>query len=444
MAIMNYKEVPEKKPVQVPDAIESPKHQSTLIDTKYTPRYNILTQIEGSPWKVDYYSQVLNDDTALQGHSPGKDALNQSYILVKDFIFKVTSPLSTSQDPRTNTFLVVGTANVYPFLKPNQGDMFIADIGDGRSGLFRITTVEEKSIYKETTASIDYQLVSYADGVGGEKRFKDITDKVVETRHFVREFTDYNQNPYVTDDDYNTYKLLSGLYPEIVDNYYRMFVSRRYKCLLVPGQAIPTYDPFLTRFMVRAFDASNTKRSTLIKTFNVKEDPVMSLPTLWDALYDRDEDILNYITTQMVLVPSKSFTTDPILEGIYYSGMQEVIYPYNPVPDVDGFSPCILKDATRSALTPSADTKAKNHYQGTPLIPETHQKLWYVFTKNFYDCNKHMTIIEAQTWRYIRNEPVDQDKVLALANDYHNWGSLEKFYYVPILLLLIHSIIRGI
>ena len=72
MAVLGHEKEPQKKPIRSqeikPQLIESPKAKSTLIDTSYTPRINIITQIAGAPWKVVWYSQVLADDSQLQGH----------------------------------------------------------------------------------------------------------------------------------------------------------------------------------------------------------------------------------------------------------------------------------------------------------------------------------------------------------------------------------------
>lgn len=443
MALVDYESKEEKKPLPSMPLIEPEGYKSTLIDTTFTMRSNIITQISGAPWKVDFYSQVLNDDTALNGHAPGKDALNQSYIKTVGYILRVTSPLTASQDTKSNAFNVNGTANTFPFLRPNQGDMFVADIGDGRKGIFRIITTEEKSFYKESTATIDYQLVSYADGPQGNTRFQDLESKVIEVRHFVHEFMDYNQNPFVSTEQYQNYKVLEEAYTEIADNYYRLFTSKKYKSILIPCQKTLTYDSFLVRFLIKAFDGNVTPRASMLKSFNVSEDSYMNLPTLWDALLDRDTDLMNYITTRMMLVPTLHFTREPMLEGIYYSGINETLYPINPIPDIDSTCPDKLKVCVGPSIIPSNDFKSTVPYQGSPLIKKAAQSDYYIFSKDFYFRTQDVSLLEAQTWLYLENKPLNQDVLVALVKEYHQWGSVEKCYYLPILLLLIHSVIRG-
>lgn len=448
MAILGYEKQPQKKPITdqaiKPQLIESPKAKSTLIDTSYTPRINIITQIAGAPWKVVWYSQVLADDSQLQGHQVGKDALNQAYIKVNEFILRVTSPLSTTQEKENNSFTVTGEANVYPFLKPNQGDMFVADIGDGRQGLFRVTDTEEKSFYKETAATINYTLVDYADGPAGAKRYADLEAKVIETRYFVLEFSNYNQNPYVTEEDYGTYRNFTEAYEEMLDNYLRMFYSKVAKTILVPKQVKPTYDPFLVRFMLKAFDGTSNRRMLNVKDFDLSQDPNIDCPTLWDALLDRDTDILRYVTTMMTIVPSSAFSINAYLENIYYSTAEEVVYPLNPIGNADGACDGIRKQASRLALCPSTDGTANEPYKGKYPIDKTFKDNFYILTRYFYEKDIRMTWLEAQTWNYLERKPVDTDVIRELIRQHHSWGTLEKFYYVPVLLLLIYSVIRGI
>ena len=448
MALINYKNEPEKKPLPAPSVHEPINFKSTVVDTEYVPRSNIITQISGAPWKVDYYSQVITTDNAVMGHNPSKDALTQSYTKIVDFILRVSSPLSTSQDTKTNQMLVVGTASIYPQMYPNQGDMFVANIGDGRRAIFKIINLDEKSIFKDTSWTVDYQLVAYADGEPGSTRFRDLESKVIDTKYFVMDYMDYNQNPLLTTEEYGIYKNLRTAYHEIVDNYYRLFASKRLKLLLVPGQKNITYDPFLVRFMVRAFDGNVTPRASLIRVLNVSDHPAMCLPTIWEALFDRDTDIMNYITTMMYLTPITSFTPDPVYEGIYYSGAKDVVYPGNPILDIDTQLAmgckchCVPPSSVR--FNASKDTLSITNFRGTPLIYKTNKDGYYVFSKDFYQRTNGMSLLEAQVWNYLEGKPVDECVINELVKDYHNWGSLEKFYYVPVLLLLIQSIIHAL
>lgn len=441
MAIVDYEELPEKKPEPLDPVMEPKHHKSILVDTEYVPRTSILTQINGAPWKVDFYSQVLGKDSALYGHSPDKDALNQAYIKTCDLVLKVTSPLSSSQDNKTNEFEVTGTATVMPNIRPNQGDMFVANIGDGRKGIFRITQVEQKSYFKEAVTEINYLLAAYADG-SGLARYQDLEKKTIETRHYVHEFSLYHQNPFTSSEDYGLYTNIKERYRELLERYIRYYYSKRYKTLIVPQQKNVTYDHFLTQFFHRSFNLDGTEAMDGLKVLNVNDDYKMQALSFWDMLLDRDADMREDVFTCYTLVTTQSFTQEPLLGGIRYSGIQETVLPINPRYDVDMESQVSQYLRDRITLDASQDTRAYTNHQGTPLIYPACKSGSYVLSQAFYREDKHMSLLEAQVLSYIRTEPVDREVLKALLKDYTHWGALERFYYTPILLLLMHSVIR--
>ena len=448
MAILTHKQAPELKPESVKNRIESRPTKSILVDTEHVNRNNLITQIQGSPWQVDFYSQVVNDDSALAGHQPGKDALNQAYIKTCNFILKVTSPLSTTQQQDTASFEVTGSANVYPYLKPNQGDVFVADIGDGRLGIFRITNTEEKSIYKETTASIDYVLVAYADNRYNNKRYLDLEAKVIQTKYFVKEFIDYHQNPYLTDYDYNLVKDLTKHYTRLLDHYFNYYLSKEYKTFLVPLQSSLTYDPYLTSCLVKAFDTYSHPLASLVKTFNVNEDYQYKLPTVWDLVLNRDEYLYPDIIQRALLVGSNRFSKDPLLEGIYFSGVETVIYPVTNgtggEPKLDSYYSSKLTEACVPLLGKSTNTRSINNYLGVPIIKPAWLQGYYIFSQDFYRRTSNLSVLEAQLDLYIRAKPNDPAALKAIVEDIPNWGSVERFYYIPFVLFMLDNIKRGI
>ena len=177
--------------------IEPKEHKSVVVDTKYTPLSNLIVHVEGAKWKVDYYKQVLDRDSSLAGHNPTKQAPYQQYHCIHEYILKVSSPLSTTQEDETKAMRVTGSATCYPPLVANVGDMFVADIGDGRSGIFQITNSEKKSIFKESVYEINYALVDYATG----DRLNDLNKKVVKDSYFLMDYLEHGQNPLLSNEE---------------------------------------------------------------------------------------------------------------------------------------------------------------------------------------------------------------------------------------------------
>ena len=138
-------DIVSKDPVSTPQEIKtieiaSPNTAVIATDNRYTPRINLITHVSGSEWIVNYYSQILTTDSQLSGQQLSLNATNQQYKKINQFKFKVSSPLTTSQNTEDNSMEVVGESIIPNFIIPNVGDMFVADLGEGNIGVFKINS----------------------------------------------------------------------------------------------------------------------------------------------------------------------------------------------------------------------------------------------------------------------------------------------------------------
>ena len=101
--------------------VQGPDAQSTLVDTKYVPMTSLVTFIEGSSYTVNYYSQVLGQDTALYSHDPGQSRLYEQYKKINQLEIKLDGPLSVNQDDDSKRFAVTGSATMHSLVIPNHG-----------------------------------------------------------------------------------------------------------------------------------------------------------------------------------------------------------------------------------------------------------------------------------------------------------------------------------
>ena len=134
----------------------------TRFTSKYSSRSkrfaNIATRMTGTPWKVDYYHQLLGEDEDPTHFSETLDATNQSYEVVANFTLLVTDPLGQSVGENGSS-TVTGTANMYGYIVPAIGDLFMTTLIDGGTGLFDITEVEAFTYSNRTNYKISYQLL---------------------------------------------------------------------------------------------------------------------------------------------------------------------------------------------------------------------------------------------------------------------------------------------
>lgn len=444
----------EAPPQPKDDVVEiaKPLYRGTVVDTEYIPKSALITNIDGSPWTVDYYSQVLDDDSALNGQQPELDPIYQQYTLIRGMEIKVTTPLSMTQDQATSALTMTGTAHTYPFLIPNAGDMFIADIGDGRTGVFRITNTERKSIFKESTFLIDYVLVDYLT----QDRLGDFNSKVVRTLYYVRDFLQYGQNPLVDEQSYDVIKQLKSRYGEVLRTYFRMFTSNEFKTLLLPGQVATVYDHFLMKSVSQIFSTWDAHQVRQCRVLNCDGDDVMKSPTIWDALLEQDKSLMLLAARRIGLVQTYLFSRDAMLEGIHYSGIRYVVYPRDPQVSVDQSYGYIEKPFVDDQLVnvPAQALRPGDETQESPLgelpwpdVPNINLVTiddHYIFSQAFYEqAETGQSKLELSVRDYLNNKALDNRVLLTLANECLTWGGLEKFYYIPILLILVKASLRS-
>lgn len=453
---------PQPTPASV--QIAAPEFKTVVVDTRYEPVASLLTNIQGASWIANYFSQILASDSQVSGQQPTLDPLYQAYTLVKGFELKVTSPLATQQDETTKTMKLTGSANVYPFLIPNVGDMFIADIGDGREGIFKVNTSDRRSIFKDTCYSIEYELVSYAD----KDRSADLYSKVQRTLQFVKDFLMHGQNPLLELSEYELVDTLASRYHELVELYFRSYVSRQFKTTVVPGQEFATYDHFLTQALPKFFSTWDATGVRQIRAMNLDDDPAMGSLTLWDVLLQQNSRRLQQVSRTMQLVSARAFARDPMLEGIYWTGLVNVVYPADPtvtvnlnryVPTKPALDAVLVEVEAPAAALVAALTDATAlgalsdlldgmvltglPYGAAPLLTPVLADNQYVLSQAFYDkAETGQSQLELAVWDYLQRKPINRTLLLALCDSYASWGTLERFYYLPIVLVLIKASIR--
>lgn len=438
-------EDPSQPPVKlIPDTprIYKEEYRGVTVDTRYVPQKSLVTWVEGSPWTVNYYSQILGADNQVAGQQTGLDPVYQQYRLLKNLEIKVSQPLTSTQNQETKETSVTGSASTYPFMTPNNGDMFIADIGDGQEGVFRVTSTERKSIFKDATFVIDYVLVGYSD----PERVNDLNRKVQETLYYLKDFHVHGQNPLLHEEDYQNVLSLESYYYSLLDLYYELCHSTKFKTLLVPGQAESTYDHFLTKACGLGFESRLNPLILKTRVLNVDGDQPMTTLTLWDLLFERDRRMIVNIAKRVGTQSTRIFSNRPLFEGIYFSGVKRVVYPIDPVIRVDRIYRQDSHEAETGGLQPSQGWgQLPTPIDGVVTIHPVLIDDYYVFSQAFYsEADTGQSLLELQTNDYLNRKALSVKTLVKLCEECRTWPMLEFYYYVPILLFLVKANIRSV
>lgn len=439
----------------VPPQIETVRvstddYKTAVVDTKWVPRSSILTHIEGSSWVVDYYAQILDTDSNLSGQQYTKNPVYQSYKKIANLELKVKTALNTDQDDANKEMNVTGDAVLYPSIIPNEGDMFIADIGEGKSAVFRITSSKKNSIFKEACYDISYVL----DTDNNDKKL-DLEQKTTVVYYYHKDYLMNGSDPLVLKNEMDTLLNLKKVFDIMLYQYFKRFFSHEFKTLLVPSQLMPTYDCYLTSYVLSMFGTQEAYELAYIRALNMDEDRVAKCDSIWSALKFKDVSLLNTAFTKAGLISSLAFSRTPTYNGIRYSGVGAVVYPKNPYVTVDGNYVNSVK-TTSNELQASSDAATASNVLvravnlrrlddelGDNLYPVTVDD-YYVLSANFYNNTNTQSTLETAVMAYINNNQVDADQLYNTAKNFHTWGSLEQFYYLPIVMTLIRSILKGI
>ena len=438
MPIVNPKSASVVSP-PAPVRISTPDYKTITVDTRYIPNSELIVYMEGSVWTVDYYSQVLDSGNELTGQSPDVNPVFQQYQLVSGFELKVTTPLTANQEQDSNAMVVTGAANVYPMLIPSVGDMFVATIADGRSAVFKVTNTERKSLFKDTAHVIEYVLIDYLTN----ERKEDFKSKVIKTVKFVRDFLVNGQNPLLVESDYLAQENLKLVYKRIIERYFKAFTSKEFKTLIIPGQSMVCYDPFIVESVLSIFNTFEAEEIRNIKRLNVTEDNYLYAISVWSCLLKQDKSLLKHAFKKTGFVSSRTFTTNAMMESIRYSGVNFIVHPKDAAVSIDYAVLSIEKKPldTYVCVDNSYEIPTSNVQREitNPSVSD-----YYIFSEAFYNETENQSSLEVQVWNYLNNKKLDLTVLNTLAINCGNWTPVEQFYNVPVLLLLIKYALGGI
>ena len=441
---------PEIKP-HIPK-IEPVQNKSVIIDTRYTPRSSLLKYVEGAPWTVNYYSQYHDRDNAMYAQDPGQQPLYQQYRKIEKIELRVDSPLTSQQDQESKGFTVKGSAILPLSVIPNEGDMFVADVGDGREGVFQVDNSEKRSIYKESVYFIEYTLLYFSDNE--PKRRADLEDKVLDNYHYIKEFAQYGQDALVTTNEFNAIKEIEIAYNRLKTYYFDWFFSKEFSTLLIPFQPLPIYDSYVVKAIKSIYLTNDVYEYKWMRALNIEDDNYLKRPTVWDALLQRDIHILNTCEKRMGVTGTNGFSRDPMMESIYYSGIERIVYPkitnhvmdhtynnLNKAPALDGLIEMSTLAGNTTVLLKDNIVEHLNKQMtiAHPIIKDD----YYVFSDNFYNNKTDKSLIEVLTENYLQREANKPELILKLLNNVWKWGALERYYYTPVLLILARNIIKS-
>ena len=432
--------------------VQPREYKSTVIDDASRPITSLISYIQGAPWTVDWYGQIVTKHQNLRDLDPGQPNLYQSYAKINGLELRVQSPLQDSFNQENATVKVTGTAVVYPFVVPNVGDYFVAEAGYSKQGIFTVKSVERLTFNLNSAFNVDYELVGETDVEA--VLYKDLCDKVGREYHFDKARLAEGLQPILRSNDYQQLFDLRKEYAYIVRSYFATFFNPRYKTLVLPGQESAIYDSNLVAFLMKIVDLFDADQIRKIQVYNGNNDPYIQQSDLWSVLLDRIYDELQYAHKKKSLVHRDAFNINSYLTGFRYTPMDYIVYPQKPdssmmtekLPVGLPTSFVEVVKTTNRQETP-ADLISGNYVTATRTVPYIKQVLcddYYVLSEDFYNSTANLSALEILVKDYLKGNTLNLDMLYAVVRVYPTWARLEQFYYGPLLMVLIKAADEGV
>ena len=448
---------PEEDPVTVKG--EPPGYDGIAVNTEYVADSALLTWAEGYTWRVDYYSQFLGQGSEQAVLDIGTSPVDQQYKLLKQMDIRVSDPLSFATDTPANVANVRGTAYSFPFLRPQVHDVFVANIGDGRLGVFTIDAVRQRTIFRNSVYEIDYKLLTELDQV----YITQLEQKTIHTLYYSYENLVQGAGPFLTEKGKERKSSYTRVRRELIDGFFINY-SRQLGTLLVPDQLQRTYDPMMVKFILRHLNSDEHKDVRNITQYNVEKHIAMGQPTILDAISAMNaQELLYGISERAHLVNTSVFQNHPTLQPISHVNIARVVYPLEVAVGADAqyrdlqstqFEGIAFSEG--KPIRPAPGIYVSQQDRNTPwfdspefddelepweLTPDIHPVSiddYYVLSEHFYRDNvSGQSKLEMLIYQLIRRQPLNLQMLDALLVDTNKWDGLERFYYYPLLWLLL-------
>lgn len=415
-------------------------YKHSVVSSKAQDLSSLLTMIGGSSYNVDYYSQVLGENEEPRTYDPKQSKAQQQYLRIDNYELKLQGSINESIDPKDGRLTATGSAITYPYLIPNVGDVFIGDIGDGRAGLFSLTEVQKKTRFKQTCYEIYFMLTDIVD----EALDTAIDAKVVKETHFVKDFIKYGQDPMLVDDRYNEGKDITAALHHLLNDYLSEFFSYVYETLLVPSGTSAVYDPFITKLILTLYDSHEHPMLSRITQLNTDDARFNKYLDIWTVLLQQGIRSLDTCFTSVNVLPARTFSRNPFLRTIAFSGIDLIVLPVTnnvPIDDVLGFSETSVVPVnapTDTSTTPGPKVPSKSSVGLS--VPDVEDTLGYVFSPEFYsnpNSSETQSNFENTVKAYLKEEHFDYKILIKFYEDRDNWTRFQRFYLTPVLMILL-------
>lgn len=439
-------------PKTLPQELAKPNESVFTTLTPQSRTIQLLKYVEGYPWTVNYYGQIINTANTLDHVDPASPNFTQPVYEIKDCILQVSSPLSASYDEATGVTTVTGSALAPYKVTPNVGDFFVAQVDSGQDAVFTINSAQRRTHRKDTIYEVQYSLYLYTSA---EPQFvQNVASRVQQTYYFNKDTNFFNRDNLISPMVKNTNDELKLLQRQSKQYYFDRFLKKEAGLILVPGCEYRYYDPYLVEFITKTVEHEYFMSMSGINVF----DKFAKQGTIYDAILTRSEGVLYNISKTVGFVSSANLPNKARFGSAFHAGVDFIAYPRvadqsddvdalrNQAP-VDLFDYGWLSTKNQNGFNMKVTTDNNNGaIEPIELLPSLFVDDYYVVSSGFYEhmqgaiVTAPISLLEVLIARFIKGQAVNRRDVLLVLESYRSWGLLQQMYYLPVLWVMTRSL----
>lgn len=267
--------------LQAAPFVRNPQVEQAAISPEvYPAEYSaLLGYVDGSRITVTYYHRVVGGSDHRTAPIDGVSAshlVHTSYRQIHNFEMTLREGFAFSYDDGEGEGTTTGEAVTYPGFRPEIGDLFLAPLGDGYVGEFKITRAQPLSFRAQRVHLIGF----VRNRLVGAPEMEELRLAAVQTLYFDKQTYLGDFKTLLTQEGYTHQQQLRRLREVMAGHYLRQFYR-------AGGDSVfdldGVYDPYLVQFLNRKLSFASTGRRPAQLYPRVEEG---FAHTLWGRLVD--------------------------------------------------------------------------------------------------------------------------------------------------------------
>lgn len=359
--------------------------------------------IDGLNLEVDYFSFIRgsNGENTLLDISD----LTQQYIHVKQLLLKITTPIPDGVNYAGISIDGILDANVVPA----ENDLAIVRLPNGLVGIFKISINENRSYI--TRKIYDIKLTFLYFKKDNMDYYTNLLSKVKKVYVYDKSYITSNSAPIILESTYRNKIEVRNTYIDLLNQFISLFTYEKVISVLVTNGRL--FDVNMQNIIIPMLEGDAYSKLKVI---------------------DSDCNSVNVVTS--ILKKNKKIDNInryyEVVDVVYDISLAHTISLISG--NVDNTIHIISDEITIVPNGGVASTIIPNNYRtGTTNL--------YLFSNAFYngfDGLEELSLLETSLSRYMDNEIIPFEDIMLIVNDISNWSTLEQYYYIPFVLLLLN------